>query len=71
MLDAVLSLIRQWLLRSGLWKFAVGLVLNAVVVASCVIGPEIFGPKAHPSSGAIGILDAARMAATAGGSEQK
>jgi uncharacterized membrane protein len=30
--DAVISLLRQWLLRSGMWKWAVGAVAGALPV---------------------------------------
>jgi hypothetical protein len=45
LVDGIVSLGRQWLLRSGLWKFVIGAALNAVVVIFSIIGPEIFGPR--------------------------
>ena len=42
--DGILSLGRQWLLRSGLWKFIIGAAVNAVVVIVSIVGPQIFGP---------------------------
>ena len=30
--DAVISLLRQWLLRSGMWKWAVGAIAGALPV---------------------------------------
>lgn len=31
LLDCFISLCRQWLFRSGLWKFGIGLLLNLLI----------------------------------------
>jgi enterochelin esterase-like enzyme len=33
--DGLISVIRQWVLRSGIWKFGVGLVVSALLILSC------------------------------------
>jgi hypothetical protein len=38
--DALVSLLRQWLLRTGIWKFAVGLVVNATLIICSVLLPR-------------------------------
>lgn len=40
LLDGVVSLGRQWLLRTGLWKFAVGLLVNATLIVCSVALPQ-------------------------------
>jgi hypothetical protein len=42
--DGILSLGRQWVLRSGLWKFIVGAALSAVVLILSTVAAQIFGP---------------------------
>ncbi len=46
--DAVVSLGRQWLFRSGLWKFGVGLLLNAILLIFSLMVP-------HPRHGSVPI----------------
>jgi hypothetical protein len=41
MLDGAASVFRQWLLRSGLLMFALGLAVNAAIVASCIIAADM------------------------------
>lgn len=50
MLDGLVSLQRQWFLRSGLWKFAVGLAVNAAWVICADVGIRIFGPPPRQTS---------------------
>jgi len=46
MLDGIVSLLRQWLLRSGLWKFVLGLAVNIAIVSFCIIATDLSGPGA-------------------------
>ncbi len=38
LLDCFASLCRQWLFRSGLWKFGVGLLVNAILAHRILFG---------------------------------
>lgn len=42
--DGILSLGRQWILRSGLGKLLIGAALNALVVILSMVAAQIFGP---------------------------
>jgi hypothetical protein len=50
MLDGIGSLLRQWLLRSGLWKFALGLAVNVAIVSFCIVATDLSGPGAGQSA---------------------
>ncbi len=41
--DAVESLARQWLIRSGAWTYAVGVAVNATLMTLAFLGPQVFG----------------------------
>jgi hypothetical protein len=45
--DAVVSLARQWLVRSGAWPYAVSLVVNGTLLTVLFLGPDLFGGS-HP-----------------------
>jgi hypothetical protein len=50
--DAVESLVRQWLVRSGAWTYAIGVMVNGALLTVLFLGPEFFGgghPKVLPS----------------------
>jgi hypothetical protein len=50
--DALESLVRQWLVRSGVWTYAVGVMVNGALLTALFLGPELFGgarPKVLPS----------------------
>jgi len=40
LVDCWLSLCRQWLFRSGIWKFGLGLLVNAILVVCSVMLPR-------------------------------
>jgi hypothetical protein len=41
--DALESLVRQWLVRSGAWPYAVGVMVNATLLTVLFLGPGLFG----------------------------
>jgi hypothetical protein len=41
--DALESLARQWLIRSGAWTYVVGVAVNATVMTVAFLGPGISG----------------------------
>jgi hypothetical protein len=41
--DALESLGRQWLVRSGAWPYAVGVMVNATLLTILFLGPQLFG----------------------------
>jgi hypothetical protein len=45
--DAVASLARQWLVRSGAWPYAVSLVANGALLTVLFLWPELLG-GGHP-----------------------
>ena len=44
MVDGLVSLLRQRLLRSGLWKFAAGVAVNAAILTCFLAALQIFEP---------------------------
>ncbi|MBV9504482.1 MAG: hypothetical protein JO323_05695 [Acidobacteriia bacterium] len=43
--DALMSLGRQWLLRSDVWKFGIGVIVNATLLSVLFMGPGFrWGP---------------------------
>ena len=40
LVDCSVSLCRQWLFRSGIWKFGVGLLVNAILILCSVVLPR-------------------------------
>jgi hypothetical protein len=40
LIDCCISLFRQWLLRTGIWKFGVGLLVNATLIVCSVVLPR-------------------------------
>jgi hypothetical protein len=46
--DALESLWRQWLVRSGVWAYAVGVMVNGALLAALSLGPQPFGGAANP-----------------------
>jgi hypothetical protein len=47
LVDAVASLARQWLVRSGAWPYAVSVVANGTLLTVLFLWPELFG-GGHP-----------------------
>jgi hypothetical protein len=45
--DAVVSLARQWLVRSGAWPYAVSVVANGTLLTVLFLWPQLFG-GGHP-----------------------
>jgi hypothetical protein len=41
--DALESLARQWLVRSGAWPYAVGVMVNGTLLMGFLVGPDLFG----------------------------
>jgi hypothetical protein len=41
--DAVESLVRQWVVRSGAWPYAVGVMVNGALLTALFLGPELAG----------------------------
>jgi hypothetical protein len=41
--DAIASLARQWLVRSGAWPYAVSLLANGTLLTVLFLWPEVFG----------------------------
>jgi hypothetical protein len=41
--DAVESLGRQWLIRSGVWTYVVGVAVNATLLSVALLIPQMFG----------------------------
>lgn len=41
--DVFQSLWRQWLVRSGAWAYAVGVMVNGALLAALSLGPQSFG----------------------------
>jgi hypothetical protein len=49
--DLLISVMRQWLLRSGVWKAAIALVLGAVQVTAGGFGWFFFNPRIAANQG--------------------